>query len=340
MAIRWKPHVSISISDSSHAGEARRVAASLATSIGLPSARAGELSIVVSELARNVVLHAGGGEIILAPWNMDKQAGVDVLALDKGPGIENIGRSMEDGYSTAGTPGNGMGAITRLSDVFEIYSRFGHGTAAFVRAMAQREGAQGTGRFGAICIPTKGESVCGDAWFCRSDVGRDTVMIADGLGHGPAANEAAEKAVAIMKKNPEATPVDFLTLAHEQLQDTRGAAVGVAELDRQRGVVQYAGVGNIAGVIVGDQSIRSMVSMNGTVGHNAERIQEFSYPCPPGSVLIMHSDGLTSRYNIEPYVGLMAHHPALIAGVLYRDCKRGRDDATIVAIRNVRDAQG
>ena len=124
---------------------------------------------------------------------------------------------------------------------------------------------------------------------------------------------------------------------HAALRSTRGAAVAAVEIDIDGGTLRYAGVGNIAGAVLANGASRSMVSHNGTVGHEARHFQEFSCPFPPGAVLVMHSDGLASRWNLDPYPGLIARDPALIAGVLYRDFQRGRDDVTVLAVRAAED---
>jgi hypothetical protein len=73
-----------------------------------------------------------------------------------------------------------------------------------------------------------------------------------------------------------------------------------------------------------------MVSHNGTLGVQLLRTQQFEYDWQPGSRIVMHSDGLSGRWSIDSYPGLNLKHPAVIAGVLYRDFVRRRDDATIV----------
>jgi hypothetical protein len=93
-------------------------------------------------------------------------------------------------------------------------------------------------------------------------------------------------------------------------------------------------VGNIAARIYdGSLSRHNLVSLNGTAGHQCERIQEFNYPWPEDGLLILHSDGLSTSTGLETYPGLAARDPALIAGVLYRDFCRGRDDATVVVVK-------
>jgi hypothetical protein len=180
--------------------------------------------------------------------------------------------------------------------------------------------------------------VCGDAWAAPQHHDRSVVLVADGLGHGLLAAEAARTAVRVFRDNPLLGPLAVLSAIHAALRGTRGAAVAVAETDLNARVLRYAGVGNIAGCVLADGVSRSMVSQNGTVGHEVRKLQEFSYPFPPGATLLMHSDGLVSRWNLGPYPGLVGRDPALIAGVLYRDFERGRDDATVVVAREETEA--
>jgi hypothetical protein len=109
--------------------------------------------------------------------------------------------------------------------------------------------------------------------------------------------------------------------------------MAVADIRPAAGEVRFAGVGNIAGSIVSSGGTKSMASHNGTVGHTMAKVQEFTYALPADGCVIMHSDGIMTRWRIEAYPGLAMRHPALIAGVLHRDFLRGRDDATVLALR-------
>jgi anti-sigma regulatory factor (Ser/Thr protein kinase) len=325
--------VSITPNDPSLTGNARRQALSLAVAMDFDELRQGQLGIIVTEAARNIAAHAGQGEIILSPWAYDGTAGIDMLALDKGQGIENVSAALQDGYSTAGTPGNGLGAISRLAGIFQVYSSSGNGTAIFARVLRtvhDTENESHSYDMGVITIPITGETVCGDAWSAERSPGRSLYIVADGLGHGPSAAEAAVEAVRIFHLVSQFEPDRILSEIHSALAKTRGAAVSVAEILHQKQVLRYAGAGNIVGVICSGGKTRSLVSMNGTVGHTVGKIQQFSYPWQPESALIMHSDGLATRWNVEQYPGLASRHPALLAGVLFRDFCRKRDDATIL----------
>jgi hypothetical protein len=120
---------------------------------------------------------------------------------------------------------------------------------------------------------------------------------------------------------------------HRALMPTRGAAIAVARIDFVARSVRYVGVGNISGVLISEGTARHMVSNNGTAGHVAPRIREFTYDFKGDPLIIMHSDGLSPKWDLAAYPGLATQHPSLIAGVLLRDFRRGRDDASVVALR-------
>jgi anti-sigma regulatory factor (Ser/Thr protein kinase) len=328
--------VPISLADSSQAGHARRQALALANVMDFGELRQGQLAIVVTEAAANIAAHAERGELLLVPWRFRDDAGIDVLALDNGKGIADVGRSLEDGYSTAGTAGQGLGAISRLAGALQIYSSSGSGTALLARVVRESPTAEQSSRdyaVGAVSLAVSGETQCGDAWSVHFTPNRSIYIVADGLGHGPSAAEAAREAIRVFQEAPHLSPVRILTDGHLALAKTRGAAVSIAEILHDKAVVNYAGVGNISGAIFDGRKTRSMVSMNGTLGHSIGRVQDFSYSWEKGSSLIMHSDGLATRWNIDQYPGLAARHPALLAGVLYRDFCRKRDDVTILVSR-------
>jgi hypothetical protein len=182
-----------------------------------------------------------------------------------------------------------------------------------------------------LCVPKRGEAVCGDtAAIVTGRDGATGVLLADGLGHGPHAAAASQEAARLFQKHPGASPAAVLTVLHAGLRATRGAAVATALIEPQAKRVTYGGIGNIAGFITDTGGTRRMVSHSGTAGHTAGRMQEFHYPIHNRPVVVMFSDGLASSWSPESHPGLFALDPALIAGVLYRDHARGRDDASVV----------
>jgi len=327
--------VRFEVDHASHLADARQTALELAARLGFDEDSAGRLALVVTEAGTNIVKHARGGQLVIRVLSVADTPVVDVLALDRGPGIADVARSLTDGYSTAGSAGTGFGALCRLSSTFDIYSRAGAGTAVLARVAARRapadarKGLQTEG----LAVAKPGEDVCGDAWAEQPRIDGTMVLVADGLGHGPGAAEASRAAVAAFLGSRDPSPANRLQDVHLALRSTRGAAAAVADVDRARGVVRFAGLGNITGAIVTPEASRQMVSRDGTAGVIATRLPELTYPWSPDAVLVVYSDGLTSHLSLASYPGLLQRHPSLIAGVLYRDFARGRDDATVVVCK-------
>lgn len=248
---------------------------------------------------------------------------------------------MKDGYSTAGTPGTGLGAVSRLTSGFDVYSAPSQGTALFARILGERTHSAPSSNvdLGCVLSPIHGESVCGDGLSFHGEGSRYVCMSVDGLGHGAGAAEAAEMAMRVFHENSEKSPERIVHRLHSALRSTRGAVVGIAEIDLDRRKIRYCGVGNICGTILAPAKSQSLVSHNGTVGHVIARTLELEYDFPPRSILVLHSDGLSSQWNLDKYAGLRNRHPGLIAGVLYRDFSRGRDDASVLAFRERTEAE-
>ncbi|GCD21152.1 TorS-related protein [Cellulomonas algicola] len=312
-------------------GTARRAAASLARRVGMSEERAGEIALVVAELTGNQINHAGSGSLLLRVRHAAAGPVVEAVAVDSGPGMVNVAASLTDGVSSAGTLGIGLGTLSRLATSWDIWSRPGSGTvitAAFADVDAELPGiptAVGVTR------PMTGQDVCGDAYAIRTDDGVLTVMLADGLGHGPLAAAASTEAVRAFRGAAPGGPLALLTAVHRALSGTRGAAVAVARLDP--GEVRYAGVGNIAGVVVDGAARRGMISHPGIAGAQARTLREAVYPLPPGGLVVLHSDGVTERHDLAGYPGLLARTSLVVAAVLLRDFGVRRDDASVVVAR-------
>jgi hypothetical protein len=243
-------------------------------------------------------------------------------------------RCLDDGYSTSGSPGTGLGAIRRASEAFDVYSRPSRGTVVFARVAGRPGTSHGLNdlELGVLSVPYPGETECGDGWAVMSRPTVLRVLVVDGLGHGVAAAEAAKAAVDAFQLGRDDSPIASMARIHDGIRHTRGAAAAVGELDPSGGIVTFCGVGNIAGLIASGDEERHLVTHNGTVGHDARRMQLFSYPWPKGSWLLLHSDGLATHWRTGDYPGLLARHPAIAAGLLYRDFRRRRDDATVLVV--------
>jgi anti-sigma regulatory factor (Ser/Thr protein kinase) len=329
-------HALLRITDASTVGEARRAASDLARKIELGETDAARAALVVTEVATNVAKHGDGGELFLRELRREAAAGIGILALDRGRGIARPADALRDGYSTGGTAGTGLGAIARVATRFDLYSALGAGTAIAAEVWpANTPAPRASLAVGGVVAPYPGEVVSGDAWAAHESPEAMSVIVADGLGHGEHAAEASRVAVEAFRRHAGLAPADLLARVHEALRPTRGAAVAIAGVDQRRGVVRFAGIGNVYATIVSGGATRSLVSHHGTAGGVARRIQEFTYPWSAGDLLVLHSDGITAHWKPDAYPGLTQRDPALVAGVLYRDHARARDDATAVVVREV-----
>ncbi|HEX4049349.1 MAG TPA: SpoIIE family protein phosphatase [Steroidobacteraceae bacterium] len=333
------------VSTESQIGECRRAAQRLAEVSGLDGTAVGRVGIVATELATNLVRHASGGELLLQALTGRGDPQIELLAIDRGPGMADVQRCLQDGYSTGGTLGAGLGAVTRLSGTFDIYSIAGQGTIVLARLGSGPDAARGEGRgaaaarggdgfeLGAICVPMPGEIECGDSWHVASDGDAAAMLVVDGLGHGVFAAAAARAAGNAFAAEPFRTPVEAIQHMHRAMSGTRGAAAACALLPPHSHTLEYAGIGNISGSMISPQRSQGMVSHNGTLGTQLlRRVQQFSYAWPRDGHVVMHSDGISARWSVSAYEGLHARHSAVIAAVLYRDHGRGRDDATVLVL--------
>ena len=334
-----KTQLSFSVTHASDVAAARRGGQRLADDMGFDETRAGQLAIIITEAATNIVKHGVAGKLFVGPAQT-RVPGIDVVAFDTGPGIADIDLALRDGVSSAGTAGNGLGALVRLSDEFDIYSARDKGAALFMRLY--RDEPQGIAprplEVGALSLPLAGEDETGDGWAVALDEKGANLMGVDGLGHGPIAAQAALAAIVSLEKSPSAEPARVVDNAHNVMRATRGAALAAARIDFERDEVRFAGIGNIGACVYDDDGVRrQLVSQNGIVGDNMRKVQEFTVPCAPGALCIMHSDGLSTQWSLESYPGLQARHPALIASVLMRDYARVRDDAMVLVVRRALD---
>jgi anti-sigma regulatory factor (Ser/Thr protein kinase) len=334
--------VRIPIEEPSQPAEARRIAARMAHEIGFNEVRAGAVAIVVTEAGTNILKYAEHGEILLRVTECEAGGSdrkLEMLALDRGPGMRNLDRCLRDGYTTASSPGQGLGAIQRLSDESDFYTVPGEGTAILARWAAcspsavENSAAQAL-QIDAVSVSKYGQEVCGDCWGVVRSGAVSTVLVADGLGHGYEASLASSEAVRILREHRDLLPAALIDLSHRALRSLRGAAVAVARIDSHEGQVTFSGVGNVmAQICSGSRRMQNLVSVNGTAGQHIQRIREFTYPWPADGLLVIHTDGLSTGAGLETHQDLSRHDPGLIAGVLYRLFSRGHDDATVVVVK-------
>jgi anti-sigma regulatory factor (Ser/Thr protein kinase) len=323
--------LSFSITEMSQVGQVRREAIRLAQHSGLNEVCVGKVALIATELGTNLVKHATAGQLLMRVSDFDGGKCFELLFLDRGPGMADVPKCMVDGYSTAGSPGTGLGAVARIADQFDIYSQLKNGTVAVARIVSGRT----TPALGVVHQPKQGESICGDAWLVKECDGRILCVVADGLGHGPLAATAAMAIIkALNSRLSLPTPLDVIGVAHQAAKSTCGASLGVAIMNPNAQEVRFAGVGNVSAMVVTNKIRNHLVSCSGVVGHEFRKTTEFSQSLSKESIFVMHSDGFSERWDLSRYPGLDTKDPSLLAGIMYRDFSRPHDDKTVIILKS------
>ncbi len=327
LRVTGSPTQVLAIEDVSQIGHARRTAQKLAQQHGFNETDAGRVALVATELASNILKHAGRGEMHLRVLPRPGQAGIELLAVDRAGGFD-AGTCLVDGYSTGGTQGIGLGAVLRQADVFDLHADE-RGTVLLARFHAAGDRGPDL-RFGISQHSLHDDPHCGDSWALAVSGGSVSALLVDGLGHGEEAEQAAHAGRAAFVAAPFSAPHLLMEDLHQAMKASRGGAVAIARFDARQDRLDYAGIGNISASLVTPEKTRGLTSHPGIVGAQYRKIQTFDYAPVNANLLILHSDGLQSRWNLRDYPGLVQRHPAVIATVLHRDFSRGRDDVTVL----------
>jgi len=123
----------LTVREETQIGESRRAIGVQARLLDFDESAQGRIAIIASEMATNLVRHGGGGEILCRLLPGD--AGIELIACDRGRGMVDVEECLRDGFSTGGTAGTGLGAIRRLATTFDIYSVHGMGTVVLAQVL-------------------------------------------------------------------------------------------------------------------------------------------------------------------------------------------------------------
>jgi anti-sigma regulatory factor (Ser/Thr protein kinase) len=310
-------------------GEARRLGRTVAAQCGFPPKRQEVVAIMVSEAATNLHRHAQNGRLLCVP---QPGGGLGVVAMDDGPGIGHPDRMRQDGVSTAGSMGTGLGAMERLSDRFELYSKVGEGTVIAAHFDGPVVEDLGDFELGALRVAVEEESVCGDNFAWHFKDGNVQALLCDGLGHGPMAAHDADLLVDAFGRSAAASAGEMMQDLCTQRDVQRGAVAMCLSAKPSDEVLEIAGVGNIAGLIISESTQRRIISHDGSIGGRCVSRSD-TYPFKAGEVLVLHSDGVKTIRRIAAPQALLFRSPLMIAAMLLREGIKSHDDASILVLR-------
>ncbi len=317
----------------------RRIAKEIAQEIGFDETDRKEIVLVVSELASNIIKYASHGLVTLTPVFLDNQKGLIIEATDKGQGF-NEDNAMQNGFSSSGTLGFGLGAVNRMMDEFEIFTNEDGKTGA--RIVCKRWiydnpcfERQCPFDFGIVSRAKSGEPVNGDAFVIKQGQNRSLVAVIDGVGHGYLAQQAALAARHYIEKHSDLPLLDIFRGVERACRSTRGVVMALAVFDWSKMSLTFASVGNIEVKVLGREAQEKFkfIVRRGIVGKNAPAPVITENPWHQDYALALHSDGLSSHWSWHDF-SHHAHKPAqFIAEQIHQAVRRDFDDATLLIVK-------
>jgi anti-sigma regulatory factor (Ser/Thr protein kinase) len=331
-------HISFNVDDRSYLSILKREVHRLSLQCGLTEKKVAEIDIVVAEIGSNIVKHAGGGEVLVMLTDMPQPA-IEIIGIDNGSGIADLGRMMQDGISTVKTLGHGLGAIKRLSDFLQVYSVKGWGTILLSRFFIkppEQYPPKPIPEIRTLLVSKPGERACGDGFYVRPDRAGIRIFLGDGLGHGIEANKAVMAAVNSFRYCMRADLSEGLRQRHEDVKRTRGLVGTAAVYSNKDQNWRVCGVGNIHARMLTAAGSRTYLPYNGIIGHNLPRTinqQEIEHTPGKEQILILCSDGIKTRWEMMKYPAIFRYDMSVLAAAIYKDNARKTDDMSVVIVK-------
>ncbi len=322
----------------SDVGAARRAAKALAESIGFDRAACEEIALAITELATNLIKHAQGGKLLLTPLAEGARGGLQIESQDTGPGIADVEQALGDRFSTAGTRGTGLGAVNRLMDELDITPERGRGTRIVCRKWVRQHAASLRPcplAFGVATRPRNPGADNGDAFVVKRWAESALVGIIDGLGHGQFAHRAAQAARQYVEGHFDRPLDQIFRGVGRACRATRGVVMALARFDWERGRLAFASVGNIEVRIFPHSEPFHFFIRRGVIGLNAPNAVVTEHPWLPEHMLVLHSDGLRTRWGWKDFPRLADQPATTLAREFLRLLAKEEDDATVIVVKNV-----
>jgi anti-sigma regulatory factor (Ser/Thr protein kinase) len=311
---------------------------------GLSEQKRTDIITIVLELGTNIIKYAGSGKILLRTISINKREAIEILAVDQGPGIQNIDQAMEDHFSTGKTLGLGLGLVKRLSHQMQLSTPDGGGTrvsaviwcddarpeSTGVAAQARQKELSAGGLKQASAQPDQAllistlehnrpclhEPISGDTLLTLDQGVLAIRVVLDGTGHGRDASLISAKAAAAIRRSfkqqidpidaaiwnePESSVEVIQTLmiqafwaGHDSIQGSRGAAIGMAVIDRQRHQLHFLGLGNTRLMEMGYKGWEA-ISRDGQLGVTKKQPVIQRFPLHRKDLIVQTSDGVRSN---------------------------------------------
>jgi anti-sigma regulatory factor (Ser/Thr protein kinase) len=328
-------HKCFTVEDRSYFSLLKKEIHGIAIKAGFNENKVGEIDIVVAEIVSNLVKHGNGGKLLVKLVQQDGIEGIELISIDNGQGMADVGKMMVDGMSTTNTLGQGLGAIKRMSDVFQVYSQKEWGTVVlsriFKEALSYKKKRH---EIRTVVVAKPGEEECGDGFYCTMNETSVRVFLGDGLGHGKEASIAVNIAMDAFKTCTEESATETIRFIHTAVRKTRGLVATVAIYDIDQKNWRICGVGNIATRLINGIETKNCMGYNGIIGYNMPTtMKDHEVPADNGQVLFLCSDGIKTRWDHIRYPAILKYDLSVFASVVFKDFARFTDDMSLAAIK-------
>lgn len=330
-------HQLFNVTDRSYFAIIKREVHMLTLNAGFSVQKAGEIDIIVAELVSNLVKHGGGGDVMVKVEEENGKTYLELIGIDSGRGMTDVNRMMVDGVSTHNTLGQGMGAMKRLSHLFQVYSVKDWGTVTLIRIWKEEPALfnpTALTQIRSVIVPKPGETFCGDGFYHKQANDCIFFFLGDGLGHGPEANKAVTQAGEAFMKCHEKDPTAIIRHINASVKKTRGLVGTVVSLDIKERKWRICGIGNVQARIAEGIDLKGYMAYNGIIGLNVPNtLKTHEMPYESGQQLLMCSDGIKTRWDIFRYNTIMRYDLSILCATLMKDYFRKTDDASVVACK-------
>ncbi|NWH05155.1 SpoIIE family protein phosphatase [Desulfobacter latus] len=316
---------------------ARKYGAEISEKMGFREISQAEIDIVISELGTNIVKHSrAGGILVFRSITMGpiENGRLEIAAQNNdktlGKGFEQVKENLEKNQSTTATLGIGLSGIRRMTDSFDLRLTQENKLEFIVSKLVDAD-LQSPVKVSVISRPILGERVSGDTYYSRQSRNEILFGVVDGLGHGPEAHKVAElseRIIDIHYLKPLGLIIEQL---HRHLRQTRGAAVSLASIDFLQNQLSHISLGNIETRLYKRGKCEKLMTYNGTVGALIPRFKVMTYPFAKGDCVIMTSDGISDKYEVDSKTLLSV--PQKVTHVIMSEFGRNHDDATVLVVK-------
>jgi anti-sigma regulatory factor (Ser/Thr protein kinase) len=293
------------------------------------------VALIASELTHNQLAHARQGYLVVRPLEREGIKGLELTAADIGPGIAKPASAIQDQVTrTSGSLGAGLSAVCRIADEVEFDNRLAEGTCIVARKF--ETAAAAAQEIAIMGKPYPGELISGDdALYERFDDGFVTA-VADGLGHGPEAREASNRAVDTIRANRGLSLEPLAAAINDALIGTRGCAMSAMRFTRHDGMLEHFSAGDVQAHLYTLRTAHFFTSTPLVLGTGPllrQRIRVEKTAVPGNAVLAVFTDGLKSQTSLKGQLDVLRQPAIAIAQRMIEAYGRPDDDALVLVAK-------